>query len=189
MNLGGIESVTLLDYDGLPICWWLMNHDSCFMLDLLYISYYQWCFWNPLANMGDPLLWQFNMVAASVWWQCYIYELFSHLDYWLQVLLTTCVAMAPFTPFFTEVLYQNLRKASHGSDESIHYCSFPSSTGKVLIISLNLPKFKLTNASLIPPIMHLKRSLKMLSDRGAYWTKCYKDDDSHWSCSQHSRAS
>nr|CAD1839759.1 unnamed protein product [Ananas comosus var. bracteatus] len=47
-----------------------------------------------------------------------------------HVLLTTCVAMAPFTPFFTEVLYQNLRKVSAGSPESIHYCSFPQTSGK-----------------------------------------------------------
>ncbi|EHA8588772.1 hypothetical protein COCNU_scaffold006606G000010 [Cocos nucifera] len=47
-----------------------------------------------------------------------------------HVLLTTCKAMAPFTPFFTEVLYQNLRKVSIGSEESIHYCSFPSTRGK-----------------------------------------------------------
>ncbi|KAJ0976072.1 hypothetical protein J5N97_018037 [Dioscorea zingiberensis] len=47
-----------------------------------------------------------------------------------HVLLTTCKAMAPFTPFFTEGLYQNLRKVSDGAEESIHYCSFPSSSGK-----------------------------------------------------------
>ncbi|KAJ1703600.1 hypothetical protein LUZ63_003379 [Rhynchospora breviuscula] len=47
-----------------------------------------------------------------------------------HVLLTTCKAMAPFTPFFTEVLYQNLRKVSDGSEESIHYCTFPSTTGQ-----------------------------------------------------------
>ncbi|KAK6164026.1 hypothetical protein DH2020_000890 [Rehmannia glutinosa] len=46
------------------------------------------------------------------------------------VLLTACKSMAPFTPFFTEVLYQNLRKASNGSEESIHYCSFPTVEGK-----------------------------------------------------------
>lgn len=47
-----------------------------------------------------------------------------------HVLLTSCKAMAPFTPFFTEVLYQNLRKVSNGSEESIHYCSFPEEKGK-----------------------------------------------------------
>ncbi|XP_008793645.2 isoleucine--tRNA ligase, cytoplasmic-like [Phoenix dactylifera] len=46
------------------------------------------------------------------------------------VLLTTCTAMAPFTPFFTEVLYQNLCKVSVRSEESIHYCSYPSARGK-----------------------------------------------------------
>lgn len=46
------------------------------------------------------------------------------------VLLTACKSMAPFTPFFTEVLYQNLRKVSNGSEDSIHYCSFPSVEGK-----------------------------------------------------------
>ncbi|KAJ6810557.1 putative isoleucine--tRNA ligase, cytoplasmic [Iris pallida] len=47
-----------------------------------------------------------------------------------HVLLTTCIAMAPFTPFFTEVLYQNLRKVSDMSQESIHHCSFPPGSGK-----------------------------------------------------------
>ncbi|KAL6576728.1 hypothetical protein OROMI_011004 [Orobanche minor] len=46
------------------------------------------------------------------------------------VLLTLCKSMAPFTPFFTEVLYQNLRKAANGSEESIHYCNFPAVQGK-----------------------------------------------------------
>ncbi|KAJ8639463.1 hypothetical protein MRB53_016157 [Persea americana] len=47
-----------------------------------------------------------------------------------HVLLTTCKAMAPFTPFFTEVLYQNLRKVCNGLEESIHYCGFPNVRGK-----------------------------------------------------------
>ncbi|KAL8543271.1 hypothetical protein ACS0TY_003986 [Phlomoides rotata] len=47
-----------------------------------------------------------------------------------HVLLTACKSMAPFTPFFTEILYQNLRKASNGSEESIHFCSFPTVEGK-----------------------------------------------------------
>ncbi|KAJ9701427.1 hypothetical protein PVL29_006677 [Vitis rotundifolia] len=46
------------------------------------------------------------------------------------VLLTSCKVMAPFTPFFTEVLYQNLRKVSNGSEGSIHYCSFPQEEGQ-----------------------------------------------------------
>uniref|UniRef100_A0A1J3JXX8 isoleucine--tRNA ligase n=1 Tax=Noccaea caerulescens TaxID=107243 RepID=A0A1J3JXX8_NOCCA len=46
-----------------------------------------------------------------------------------NVLLTSCKVMAPFTPFFTETLYQNLRKACKGSEESIHYCSFPEAEG------------------------------------------------------------
>ncbi|KAA8531175.1 hypothetical protein F0562_005911 [Nyssa sinensis] len=47
-----------------------------------------------------------------------------------HVLLTSCKAMAPFTPFFTEVLYQNLRKVCNGSEESIHFCSFPQEDGE-----------------------------------------------------------
>ncbi|KAK4566798.1 hypothetical protein RGQ29_002877 [Quercus rubra] len=47
-----------------------------------------------------------------------------------NVLLVSCKVMAPFTPFFTEVLYQNLRKVTNGSEESIHYCRFPQEEGK-----------------------------------------------------------
>lgn len=47
-----------------------------------------------------------------------------------HALVTTCVVMAPFTPFFTEALYQNLRKVSSKSEESIHFCTFPSTTGE-----------------------------------------------------------
>ncbi|CAH9101166.1 unnamed protein product [Cuscuta europaea] len=47
-----------------------------------------------------------------------------------HVLLTSCKVMAPFTPFFTEVLYQNLRKVLSASVGSIHYCSFPEVEGK-----------------------------------------------------------
>ncbi|KAE8690316.1 hypothetical protein F3Y22_tig00110895pilonHSYRG00017 [Hibiscus syriacus] len=46
------------------------------------------------------------------------------------VLLTSCKVMAPFTPFFTEVLYQNMRKVSDGAEESIHFCRFPQEEGK-----------------------------------------------------------
>jgi isoleucyl-tRNA synthetase len=50
----------------------------------------------------------------------------------MQVLLTTCKAMSPFTPFFVEVLYQNLRNVlDAGAEESIHYLSFPEVGGKV----------------------------------------------------------
>ncbi|KAK8512130.1 hypothetical protein V6N12_031858 [Hibiscus sabdariffa] len=47
-----------------------------------------------------------------------------------NVLLTSCKVMAPFTPFFTEVLYQNMRKVCDGAEESIHFCSFPQEEGK-----------------------------------------------------------
>ncbi|GJX71272.1 isoleucine--tRNA ligase, cytoplasmic isoform X2, partial [Tanacetum coccineum] len=47
-----------------------------------------------------------------------------------HVLLTLCKVMAPFTPFFTELLYKNLRKVSPGSEESIHFCSFPEVEGQ-----------------------------------------------------------
>ncbi|KAL5543283.1 hypothetical protein UlMin_010993 [Ulmus minor] len=48
-----------------------------------------------------------------------------------NVLLVSCKVMAPFTPFFTEVLYQNMRKVSNDSEESIHHCSFPLAEGKI----------------------------------------------------------
>ncbi|CAL9221979.1 unnamed protein product [Arabidopsis halleri] len=49
-----------------------------------------------------------------------------------NVLLTSCKVMTPFTPFFTETLYQNLRKVCEGSEESIHYYSFPQKEEAVI---------------------------------------------------------
>ena len=50
----------------------------------------------------------------------------SPLNTLYEVLLTTTKAMAPFIPFFTEYIYQNLRKCLPGdSEESVHYCAFP----------------------------------------------------------------
>ncbi|KAK8280649.1 hypothetical protein V6Z11_D09G191500 [Gossypium hirsutum] len=54
-----------------------------------------------------------------------------------NVLLSSSKVMAPFTPFFTEVLYQNLRKVCDGAEESIHYCSFPQGEGKVVLCEEN----------------------------------------------------
>lgn len=35
--------------------------------------------------------------------------------------------MAPFTPFFTEVMYQNLRRVEGPAAEaSVHFCEFPT---------------------------------------------------------------
>lgn len=47
-----------------------------------------------------------------------------------NVLLTSCKVMAPLTPFFTEALYQNMRKVIDGSEDSIHFCSFPKEEGE-----------------------------------------------------------
>lgn len=44
-----------------------------------------------------------------------------------HVLLTLCKAMAPFTPFFTEMMYQNLRRVLRDGEPpaSLHWCEFP----------------------------------------------------------------
>ncbi|KAL3138515.1 hypothetical protein ABBQ32_006299 [Trebouxia sp. C0010 RCD-2024] len=45
-----------------------------------------------------------------------------------DVLLTVCKVMSPFTPFFTEQMYQNLRRCQPQGEapESVHYCDFPT---------------------------------------------------------------
>jgi len=43
-----------------------------------------------------------------------------------EVLLTTTKTLAPFTPFFTEYMYQNLRKClPNDSEESVHFTEYP----------------------------------------------------------------
>ena len=36
--------------------------------------------------------------------------------------------MAPFTPFFVESMYQNLKRCLSDAEESVHFCDFPSDT-------------------------------------------------------------
>mmetsp|Transcript_17506 Transcript_17506/g.29785 ORF Transcript_17506/g.29785 Transcript_17506/m.29785 type:complete len:1080 (-) Transcript_17506:88-3327(-) len=42
-----------------------------------------------------------------------------------EVLLTTTKTLAPFTPFFTEHVYQNLRKCLPESEDSVHFTEYP----------------------------------------------------------------
>ena len=42
-----------------------------------------------------------------------------------NVLVILCKVMAPFTPFFTEKMFQNLKKAMGNQPESLHWCDFP----------------------------------------------------------------
>lgn len=45
-----------------------------------------------------------------------------------DVLLTACKVMAPFTPFLTEAMYQNLRRClpeGDGNPASVHFCDVP----------------------------------------------------------------
>jgi isoleucyl-tRNA synthetase len=49
-----------------------------------------------------------------------------------HVLLTLCKTMSPFTPFFTEMMYQNLRRALPGEPPaSVHWCDFPTNDGEL----------------------------------------------------------
>ena len=47
-----------------------------------------------------------------------------------QLSTTQCYlqVMAPFTPFLTEHMYQNLRRCQPGTPESVHFCDLPEST-------------------------------------------------------------
>jgi isoleucyl-tRNA synthetase len=42
-----------------------------------------------------------------------------------HVLIILCKVMAPFTPFFTEKMYQNLKRAMRDQPDSLHWCDFP----------------------------------------------------------------
>lgn len=46
-----------------------------------------------------------------------------------NVLLSLCKTMAPFTPFFVESMYQNLKKCLRCAEASVHFCDFPSAVG------------------------------------------------------------
>lgn len=49
-----------------------------------------------------------------------------------HVLFTVSKAMAPFTPFFAEMMYQNLRRAvAEETPESVHWCDFPEAEAGV----------------------------------------------------------
>lgn len=53
------------------------------------------------------------------------------------VLLNVCKVMAPFTPFLTEAMYQNLKKclAPGTAPESVHFCDFPAQVRRKILLS------------------------------------------------------
>ena len=104
-----------------------------------------WCFIVffcvfPASNASLKAFGEISSVTLT----SVMFFVFFHLC--LQVLILSCKVMAPFTPFFTEVLYQNMQKVSNESEESIHYCSFPLAEGKVLLV---VPCFSLENVSFL----------------------------------------
>jgi len=56
-----------------------------------------------------------------------------------QVLVTLSKLLAPFTPFVTEVMYQNLvRSVDADAPESVHHCDWPSADAQALAASQDL---------------------------------------------------
>jgi isoleucyl-tRNA synthetase len=61
-------------------------------------------------------------------------EQHTALNVLLQVLLTVVRTMAPFAPFFTESMYQNLKRLLPASEQeqSVHFCAFPTADTKLM---------------------------------------------------------
>lgn len=98
--------------------------------------------------------------------------------------------MAPFTPFFTEVLYHNMRKVSNGSEESIHYCNFPEVEGKVPVLFFYLCFNKFISTGVFCLNDSSLQIVSMIILEGwTHWRKCQQDDDNHWSCKEYPWAS
>jgi len=62
------------------------------------------------------------------------------------VLLSLCKAMAPFTPFFVESMYQNLKKCLSGAEQSIHFCDFPNAPDIKYDVELQTSVSRMQNA-------------------------------------------
>jgi len=54
-----------------------------------------------------------------------VHDSLRALNTLFNVLLSLCKAMAPFTPFFVEAMYQNLKKCLPSAEVSVHFCDFP----------------------------------------------------------------
>jgi isoleucyl-tRNA synthetase len=61
------------------------------------------------------------------------------------VLLSLCKAMAPFTPFFVESMYQNLKKCLSDAEQSIHFCEFPNATDDKYDVELQTSVSRMQN--------------------------------------------
>ena len=72
---------------------------------------------------------------------------------WMQV-------MAPFTPFFVESMYQNLRRCSPSAPESVHYTSIPEPAPSQVSCQL----YSCVNGSQQPEV-----SLSASSDSSQSW--------------------
>lgn len=72
----------------------------------------------PSTNCPSALQMMWSCSPLSLWRQC--------TESWQQHACSPLQVMAPFTPFFTEMMYQNLRRCLPPSaPQSVHWCDFP----------------------------------------------------------------
>jgi isoleucyl-tRNA synthetase len=78
-------------------------------------------------------------------------ERLSALNTLFIVILTITKAMAPFTPFFTEYLYQNLRVLlpEDQREDSVHYIMFPA------------PRDEFINLEIEASVAHMQSTIEL----------------------------
>ena len=72
-----------------------------------------------------------------------------------DVLLSLTKLMAPFTPFFAETMYQNLRRANPADlPESVHFCDFPQADASAFDARIELSVARMNT------VIELARSIR-----------------------------
>lgn len=118
---GSLENEALSDLDR-----WVLSRLQTLVKDVsrAMASYRLWEAVTPLTNFIEDLTnWYIRRSRRRFWSEINIEDRNAAMHTLYNVLMTLCKVMAPFAPFLSESVYQNLKGPA--SPESVHLCDFP----------------------------------------------------------------
>ena len=102
--------------------------------------------------------------------------------YWtlFECLTTTAKLIAPFVPFMSETLWQNLTAAAGGGRESVHLCDYPSANSQLIDDDLSRQMSVLREIASLGLSARMAEKLKVRQPLSGVTVVLNDDRDQQW---------